>query len=119
MRAAKIIVAIALSAGLLLALAYLWHGCASFSAWREASHDNVSMLLLGLVALRFLYVAVYDLLALACYGIGLEPHFEGVPWSSRGEPPKTIGDRFGRHVGNVLFGVFIAYIAAALAVRCG
>jgi len=119
MRVAKCIVAIALAAALILGLAYVWHGCASFSAWKEAARDNVSMLLLGLVALRFLYVTVYDLLALASYGIGLEPRIEWVPWLSRGREPKTIKGRFAWHIGNVLWGVFIAYVGVALAVRCG
>jgi hypothetical protein len=121
MTMAKRIVAIALSAALILALAYVSHRCANFSTWWEAAfaYDNLVSLLLALAALRLVYVPVHDLLALACYEVGFEPRPEWALWSFRGEEPKTIKDRFGRHLGNVLFGVSLAYIWSALAVRCG
>jgi hypothetical protein len=137
MRMGKRIAAVILSAALILALAYVaQRGCATFAAWIAAAfaYDNLVSLLLAAAALRFLYGPVHDLLAFACYQLGLEPRFEGTSLYSRGTMPialtpialrplvprPTLRDKFiYGYFLNLLFGVAFAYIWSSLAVRCG
>ena len=137
MKTAKRIVAIALSATLILALAYVaQRGCATFPAWLAAAfaYENLVSLLLAAMALAYLYRPVHDLLAFACYLLGLEPRFEGTSLYARGSTPialipvelrplvpkPTLRDKFiYGYLLDLLFGVAFAYIWSALAVRCG
>src|SRR5262249_52946386 len=79
MRTVSPIAAVILAAALILALAYVaQRSCATFAAWTAAAfaYDNLVSLILALAALRWLYRPIHDLLAFACYQLGLEPRFE-------------------------------------------
>jgi len=134
MRTVRRIAAVILAAALILALAYVaQRSCATFAAWTAAAfaYDNLVSLILALAALRWLYRPIHDLLAFACYQLGLEPRFERasfvtptpialIPAEMRPLVPKpTLGRYILGYLLDLLFSAAFAYIWSALAVRCG
>jgi hypothetical protein len=123
MKTAKRIAAIVLAATLVLALqSVAQRGCAGFQAWITAAfaYENLVSLLLPAIALAFLYGPIHDLVALLCYALRLEPHFEGAPLFAKGKTtPMTLRQKliYGYPSG-LIFGLAFAYVWS-LAIRCG